>query len=201
LRPETVSIASLIFAVLILSGISFAAGASLRRRPYLAVGWLWFLGMLLPVSGLIQSGLQSIADRYTYLPSIGLFLMLTWGAAELTPILFARRTAQFPTAAAATLVLLACMLLTRHQLAYWKNTETLMKHALQIDPNNYIAHSDLGLYLFKQGRIAEARVHHQRARELDPALRGNSGDSNAGTGEQKMRSTPENPSNGGHGVQ
>lgn len=201
LRPETVSTASLIFAVLILSGVSLAAGANLRRRPYLAVGWLWFLGMLLPVSGLIQSGLQSIADRYTYLPSIGLFLMLTWAAAELTPVLFSRRATQVLTVAAATLVLLACMYLTRQQLAYWKNTETLMEHALQIDPNNYIAHSDLGLYLFKQGRIAEARVHHQRARELDPALRGNSGGSDAGTGEQKIRPTPENPPNGGHGVQ
>jgi protein O-mannosyl-transferase len=201
LRPATVSIASLILAVLILSGISFVAGANLRSRPYLAVGWLWFLGMLLPVSGLIQSGLQSIADRYTYLPSIGLFLMLTWGAAELTPVLFARRTAQCLTAAAATLVLLACMCLTRQQLAYWKNTETLMEHALQIDPNNYIAHSDLGLYLFKQGRIAEARVHHQRARELDPALKGNTGDSNTGADEQKTRPTPEKSPHGGPGVQ
>ena len=77
----------MLLAVLVLVGITFLAMVNLRRRPYLMMGWLWFLGMLLPVSGLVQFGLQSIADRYTYLPSIGFFIMCVWAAAEAAEVL------------------------------------------------------------------------------------------------------------------
>jgi tetratricopeptide (TPR) repeat protein len=170
LRPPTVPISSLVFAVLILLAVTAAAGASRRRLPYLTVGWLWFLGMLLPVSGLIQTGLQSIADRYTYLPSIGLFVTLAWAATELAALFFPQRARRWLLTATAAVALCACAVLTRQQLAYWRDTETLMGRALQIDPNNYIAHSNLGFYYSRLGRTAEARIHYQRAGELDPAL-------------------------------
>jgi len=170
LRPPTVPAVPVIFAVLILAGISAVAGANLRRRPCLAVGWLWFLGMLLPVSGLIPVGLQSIADRYTYLPAIGLSLMVAWGVPEMAPALFTNQTWRLAAGVAAAFVLLACVVLTHRQLACWKDTETLMEHALEIDPNNYVAHSNLGVHFSRLGRTREAQFHYQRARELDPAL-------------------------------
>jgi protein O-mannosyl-transferase len=170
LRPDGVNGGSVIVAAIILAGISVLAAANLRRRPYLAVGWLWFLGMLLPVSGLIPFGLQSIADRYTYLPSIGFFMMCTWGAAELAAVTLRSSLHRFVLAAGGMIVLCVCAGLSRHQLAYWENTQTLMEHALKIDPNNYIAHDDLGVYFSKTGRTKDALLQYQLERELDPNL-------------------------------
>jgi hypothetical protein len=174
LRPAAVPAASVIFAVLILAAISALAGVNLRRRPCLAVGWLWFLGMLLPVSGLIPVGLQSIADRYTYLPAIGLSLMAAWGIPEMAPALFGNQTRRLVAGAAAVVALVACLVLTHRQLPCWKNTETLMNQALKIDPNNYVAHGNLGVYFSRLGRTNEARFHFERAREPDSAHAGSS---------------------------
>jgi len=170
LRPQTVSTVSLVVAVCILIGVSIFVWANRGRRPYLAVGWFWFIIMLLPVSGLVQVGLQSIADRYTYLPSIGLFLALAWGAVDLAGALFSPQARQVLLAGTTALVLMTCAYLTRRQLGYWQNTETLMERVLQVDPGNYIAHQNLGIYFSRRGRTAEARAHRQRVGELDPAL-------------------------------
>ena len=170
----------------------------------MAVGWLWFILMLLPVCGLVQVGPQLIADRYTYLPSIGLAILLAWALpASRFPILnpqfstlnpqppsepelrtLDRRlktayrspwirfwTLDFGLWTSLTVTLVVCVSLTRHQLGYWRNTETLMTHALAVDPNNYIAHQDLAIYYAKLGQIDAARAHRQKVRELDPALR------------------------------
>ncbi len=170
LRPQTVPTVSLVVAVCILIGVSIFVWANRGRRPYLAVGWFWFIIMLLPVSGLVQVGLQSIADRYTYLPSIGLFLALAWGAVDLAGALCSPRARQVLLAGTTALVLMTCAYLTRRQLGYWQNTETLMERVLQVDPGNYIAHQNLGIYFSRRGRTAEARAHRQRVGELDPAL-------------------------------
>jgi tetratricopeptide (TPR) repeat protein len=156
---------------LIVAAFSAIAAATLRRRPYLAVGWFWFVVMLLPVSGVIPVGLQLMADRYTYLPGIGLGLVLAWGAADLAATLRFGRTSWYLATAAIGTLLVACAAGTRDQLAYWKDTETLMGRALEIDPNNYIAHENLGVYYLKLGRTEAARAHRQRACELDPARR------------------------------
>jgi protein O-mannosyl-transferase len=190
LRPQTVPPLTLAAAAALLLFISTMAVLNLHRRPYLAVGWLWFLGTLLPVSGLVQAGLQSVADRYTYLAAIGLSLMLAWGVGDLTAArssiddrpgcragfgLAIWSRLRKPLAATATgFVLLTCAVLTRHQLGYWRNTETLMNRTLQIDPNNYVAHQDLGVYFARIGQTEQARFHRQRVRELDPALAGDS---------------------------
>ena len=170
LRPDHVNPGLLWVAVFVLAGISLLAAFNLRRRPYLAMGWLWFLGMLLPVSGLIPFGLQSIADRYTYLPSIGFFLMCTWGAAELAAIVLPSRVRRFGEVAGTAVMLCACAGLSRCQLAYWENTQTLMEHALEIDPENYIAHGNLGIYFSRMGRTQDALRQYQLERELDPNL-------------------------------
>jgi tetratricopeptide (TPR) repeat protein len=178
LRPAHVSAGELLLAVLVLIGITILAVANLRRRPYLAMGWLWFLGMLLPVSGLIQFGLQSVADRYTYLPSIGFSIMCVWGAVELAEALFPPMTRRLLLGVLAIATLTACALLSRHQLAYWQNTQTLMERALKIDPNNYIAHDNLGVYFSKIGRTQDALLQYQLERESDPAFAHPSGNSN-----------------------
>ena len=150
LRPPTIPVPTLLLSGLVLAGISALVVACFRRRPYLAVGWLWFLGMLLPVSGVIPLARLSIADRYTYLPSIGLAIMVTWGIAEAAEKFLSPRLLPVLATAAATALLVLCVAMTRYQLAFWKNTGTLMKHALKIDPNNYVAQIDLRVYEFDQ---------------------------------------------------
>jgi hypothetical protein len=170
LRPEGVNLGLLLTAVLVLSGLSLLAVLNLRCRPYLLMGWLWFLGMLLPVSGLIPFGLQSVADRYTYLPSIGLFVMCVWGLAEFTTTAFRTPGRRLLPVAGVIAILCVSAGWSRHQLAYWENTQTLMEHALAIDPNNYIAHDNLGIYFSKMGRTRDALEQYRLERELDSKL-------------------------------
>ena len=150
LRPDKISIAEFFLAASVLAGISVVAAIQLRRRPWFAAGWLWFLVMLLPVSGLLQLGRLSIADRYTYLPAIGFYLIVVWGIADLLASLFPEKIRRTLAIAGAAAVLLACAILTRRQLACWQNTETLMTRALQLDPDNYVARTNLHIYRFEK---------------------------------------------------
>ena len=170
LRPESVPVLALLAGISVLAGISAAAMTAVRQRPYFVVGWIWFLGMMLPVSGLVQTGLQSMADRYTYLPTIGLGILVVWGLADLAANRMTAKSARILLATAGGAAVLACACLTHQQLGYWKNTETLMDHALQIDPSNYVAHQNLARYFSKIGQAEIASAHRQKVRELDPAL-------------------------------
>jgi tetratricopeptide (TPR) repeat protein len=136
------------------------------RRAYLAVGWLWFLGKLVPVIGLVKVGAQSIADRYTYLPAIGLFIALAWGLADLTAG-WPNRT--LPLAAGAAAVLAACALAVGAQLLYWQNTESLFQHALAVTRNNYIANNNLGLYIAEHGQLELAKKYYRAAIQIAPS--------------------------------
>ena len=136
-----------------------------RRRPFLPVGWFWFLGTLVPVIGLVQVGAQAMADRYSYLPLIGIFMMLAWGIGDLTQH-WPRRSLVLGTASA--LALAACMALTSVQLSYWKNSLTLFDHALQETKNNAVAHDALGQALDEQGKSKEAMAHYQAALKTEP---------------------------------
>jgi hypothetical protein len=161
LRPDHVSIAEFFLTAGGLSGISLLAFASLHRRPWLAVGWLWFVIMLLPVSGLLQLARLSIADRYTYLPAIGFYLMVVWGIMDLSGALFSQKTRRLLAASGAMVILLVCVVLTRQQLGYWQNTGTLMEHALTVNPSNYVARVDLNIYLFEKAHpgVRESHAH------------------------------------------
>jgi hypothetical protein len=170
LRPEKIPLGLAALALLILALVSVWVFRDRVRRRYLAVGWLWFVLMLLPVCGLMQTGLQSIADRYTYLPAIGLGLMVAWRAADLVATLPRRRAWQCLLGVAALCGLALCAQATHRQLAFWRNTETLMERALLLDPNNYVAHNLLADYFTKLNRPEEAREHRQRFRELAPPL-------------------------------
>jgi tetratricopeptide (TPR) repeat protein len=154
-------------AVLIaLTGVALWQG---RRWAYLAVGWLWFLGTLVPVIGLVKVGTQSIADRYTYIPAIGLFIVFAWGVADLTAR-WPKRA--LPLAAGAAAVLAACALAVGVQLLYWQNTETLFRHTLAVTRNNYMACNNLGFYYAQRGDLELAKKYYRSAIDIAPNFPG-----------------------------
>jgi len=152
-------------AGLLLLLISIAVIRAGRRQPYLPVGWLWYLGTLVPVIGLVQVGEQAMADRYTYVPLIGLFIMAAWGVPELTR---GWRYGRIVLRMAAGSLLAALMVCTWMQLRHWRNNETLFKHALNTTANNYLAHDSLGNTLAQQGKIGEAIGHYSAALRIKP---------------------------------
>jgi Tfp pilus assembly protein PilF len=139
-------------AALLVAVTALALGV-VRRHPYVLVGWLWFLGTLVPVIGIVQVGVQAMADRYSYVPFIGLFVSIVWGVAEMTSRVSAART---PLRVAVAVVLAACTALSLRQVRYWRSSEVLWTRAMDVTPNNYFAQANLAYVLWKQGRSAEA---------------------------------------------
>jgi cytochrome c-type biogenesis protein CcmH/NrfG len=135
------------------------------RRPYLTVGWLWYLGTLVPVIGLVQVGLQARADRYTYIPMIGISIMLAWGMAE---IIERRPGMRFSLEVVAAVFCVAWLALSWMQAQYWRNSVTLFEHAIASTNNNFIAHLNLGEVLAEQGRTNDALRHLYAAVEEKP---------------------------------
>jgi hypothetical protein len=138
---------------------------SSRRHPYLAVGWLWYLGTLLPVIGLVQVGGQAMADRYTYVPFIGLFIIAAWGISEATAG-WRHRSMVLSSSAAALLV--ACLLASWGQAGYWRNSQTLFTRAIDINSNNYMAYHHLGMDLVNRGQLDQAMAMYQKTLALAP---------------------------------
>ncbi len=137
-----------------------------KRRPYLGVGWLWYLGTLIPVIGLVQVGLwPAMADRWAHIPLIGIFIMLAWGVPDL---LKRWRFSQSALVAAVTVVLSTCLVLAWVQVGYWKDSFTVFRHALEVTSNNYIAHNIFGIELKNQGKIDEAVTHFKTALKIKP---------------------------------
>jgi protein O-mannosyl-transferase len=150
----------------LLAGISVVAILWARRRPYFIVGWLWFLGTLVPVIGLVQVGIQSMADRYSYVPLIGLFIIVAWGVPEGLPQASWRSRA---LAFATGVLLLACWVVTVRQISYWQTSETLFRRAVSVTAKNFLAYNNLGFYLAGRGQVQEAMVNYQKALEINPA--------------------------------
>jgi tetratricopeptide (TPR) repeat protein len=155
-------------AVVLLVLISIGLFLLRQRHPCYLVGWLWYLGMLVPMIGFIQAGAQARADRYTYLPQIGLYLLLTWAAADLYARWRHRRLVQAGVIAAAVLVLAGCLVLTENQLRYWRDSESLFRHALAVTKDNYIAHLNLGTAFQDEGRLNEALAEYRASAQLAP---------------------------------
>jgi tetratricopeptide (TPR) repeat protein len=151
------------FSLLILvTVISVLVG---RRHPYLFTGWLWYLITLLPVIGLIQVGNQSMADRYSYLPHIGLFIIAAWGAPEVTkPI----KHNKIFLAMLASIVIIVSAILTWRQLGYWRDNISLYRHTLQSTSNNYVIHNNLGVALFEKGELDLAINEYSAALMINP---------------------------------
>ena len=152
-------------ALLVLVAVSAAAFYWRNQRPWLVTGWFWYLGMLVPVAGLIQVGQQARADRYTYLPQIGVYLLLTWTLMEWAGRRRNRRFVLAVGAAAGLAVLAAC---ARAQTLYWRNSESLWTHTLACTSDNVLAESNLGNFFYQEGRLDEALAHGQRALALQP---------------------------------
>ncbi len=153
-------------AGLLLAGISLAVIRQFRGRPYLAVGWCWYLGTLVPVIGLVQVGLQSHADRYTYIPLVGLSIMAAWGGAELVE---RRPGTRMFVAAGALAVGAACLVVTWFQVQYWASTDTLFLRAAEVTSGNYIMHTNLAGRYLEQGRLQDARAEATEALRINSA--------------------------------
>ena len=152
-------------AILVLLAVSLAAAVRWRRNPYLPVGWLWYLGMLVPVIGFVQVGRQAMADRYTYLPQIGLCVAIAWGAAEVVrsqPIL------RWVCGAAMALVVVALTGCAWQQTTYWRNNETLWNHALDCDPANVLAHNNLAAALTADRKFDKAIAEYRAVLKVKP---------------------------------
>ncbi|MGD0277968.1 MAG: tetratricopeptide repeat protein [Smithella sp.] len=155
-------------AALVIIVISAAVIVTAKRLPYLFVGWLWYATTILPVIGIIQVSLvmpYSMADRYHYLPSIGLAVMLAWGIPLLINSEDIRKKILFPASIAALSIM---AVLTWRQCGYWRDSASLFSHALQVTKDNYLAHNSLGSALFKNGKIEEAMYHYNEAIRLNP---------------------------------
>ena len=155
--------AQIIGATLLLLLVTAVAAMQFRRRPWLIVGWLWFLGTLVPVIGLVQVGIQSMADRYSYIPLIGIFLMLVWTVAEL-------KLPQYrpAVATATTLMLLACLAVTWIQIGTWRTSATLFTRANAVTPGNTYLHIIYGSSLFNSRRMDEALAQFDQALKIQP---------------------------------
>jgi tetratricopeptide (TPR) repeat protein len=152
-------------SALLLLCISLLAIWQSRRRPYLIVGWLWYLGTLVPVIQLVQIGEHAMADRYTYIPLIGLFIMIAWGLADVTARWPRTRIVLGTSTAGFVIGLAICSQL---QARYWKDSVTLFEHALNVTDDNYVAHTNLGVALASQGDLDGAIWHYTQAVTIQP---------------------------------
>jgi len=144
-------------SVLLLIGLTAGVLWGSRRHPYLLVGWLWYVGTLVPAIGLIHVGSEAMADRFTYVPLIGIFIIVAWGIPDL---LAGWKYQQVACGGAAVAVLLACSIQTVRQLELWRDTTSLFEHALAVTRNNYVAHGIIGGLEMAQGRRDEALQHY-----------------------------------------
>ena len=163
--PEHILAAQVAAAVTALVCFSLVALWLHRSRPYLLTGWLWFAGMLVPVIGLVQVGGAQIADRYNYLPSVGIFIIATFAALDLAARWKISKTILGVLAA---IVLIACLVTTEKQIWHWQNSETLFRHALAVAADNDVARDNLGVALEQEGRLAEATEQYRVASRLEP---------------------------------
>ena len=173
-------IAGAVAAMLLLVVVTLVVLWQMRRRPYLAVGWFWYLGTLVPVIGLVQVGVQSMADRYTYLPMIGVYIAVVWGGVELA----ARwRWLAIPLTGAAVVLLAVWTAASFQQTARWKTRFTVFGHAIAAAEDNYFAHNHLGVAYFHAGEFDKAGEHYRKAVEAAP----NYDAANANLGAYHMR--------------
>jgi len=153
-------------AGLVLLSISFLVFWRGRRHPYLPVGWLWYLLTLLPAIGLVKIGPHVMADRYAYVPLIGLFVIIAWGVPDL---LKKWRYGRIAIGVSAGMLLFVLMVCTRHQVGYWKNSVTLLTHTVNVTADNWQAQNNLGVALRQEGRLEEAIRHYSEALRINPA--------------------------------
>jgi hypothetical protein len=164
--PASIPFWQIAGACLLLGLISFVIIKHFGDLPCLTVGWLWFLGTLLPVIGIIKIGSHAMADRYTYMTFVGLYIVIAWGAPEIFKRFEVKQMAVGSTAVA---VIVALMVTARIQTSNWANSIRLFTHAIEATDDNYLAHRNLGLALAYRGELKPALQHFQKALEINPA--------------------------------
>ncbi len=165
--PTVLPLWKIAWGVVVLLTVTGLAVGQARRRPYLLVGWLWYVGTLVPVIGLVQVGSQAMADRYTYVPLIGVFIMLAWGAGD---AIEGRPWLRSALGASAVLGLAACAVVAGAQVPHWRDTLALFEHATDVTRDNFIAHANLGKTLAEAGRLDEAVFHYRKALRIKPGF-------------------------------
>jgi tetratricopeptide (TPR) repeat protein len=162
--PSRLETGDIVLAISFIINISLLAVVVVRRFPFLLFGWLWYLLTLIPVIGFIQTGMQAMADRYTYLPLIGIFVALVWGSAQIVNGIVAKRL----IAVAWSLVILAALAAANHEARYWKSSETLFRRAAAVTEKNAVAYNCLGIALNDEGKMNEAIKEFQQAIQIRP---------------------------------
>ncbi|MGV8056492.1 MAG: tetratricopeptide repeat protein [Smithellaceae bacterium] len=163
--PEVIplwQISAAVGALILISGLALYKA---RQFPYFIVGWLWYLGTLVPVIGFIQVGVQSMADRYTYIPLIGLFIVIVWGFYDLTSRLAYKK---YIRASVSVIVVALLLIVALSQVKYWKDSKALFNRAIAVTNNNYVMHCNMGVLLTKQGNIQDALLHYDAALKIKP---------------------------------
>ncbi len=157
---RSVTTSELIASATVLVALTFISVRAIKRAPYFFVGWCWYLGTLVPVIGLVQVGEQSMADRYTYIPMIGIYIIVSWLVYDFTDRLGSRR---FVLKVIAAVVCLTLVFATRNQVTVWRNTEALFLNAIRTTKNNYVAHNNLGNYYKFAGNTEKSDYHYRKA--------------------------------------
>jgi tetratricopeptide (TPR) repeat protein len=160
-----INITIVAISILALGGISFVAIKTMRRIPWFFTGWFWYLATLVPVIGIVQVGSQSMADRYTYIPLTGIFIIFAWGISYLSAGRFFRKAIVL---ASALFILLVLSVLTRKQVDYWQDSATLFRHALIATDHNYVAHNNLGKVFYSQNMLDSSLCHFSEALKISP---------------------------------
>jgi tetratricopeptide (TPR) repeat protein len=154
-------------SLLILAIVTVGVLRFVRRSPYLAVGWFWYLGTLVPVIGLVQVGAQAMADRYMYIPQIGICMMIAWGMSEL---LTRWRYRNIVLSVAGTVICATLAILSYRQVGYWKDTITLFEHTLAVTEKNWLAHHNLGTAYLRQNDYSRAAFHFSKTLDIYPTI-------------------------------
>ncbi len=160
------SVTLFVFSLLIVMLLTFIVWRQRTNRPFLVTGWLWFLGTLVPMIGIVQVGMQAMADRYMYIPMIGLSIMVAWGIPSLVGRIETKRSL---ITGIFILLVLAMTYGSYLQVSYWKNNSTVFRHALAVTSNNYFAHYCLGVDLADSGKMGEAVPHFREAVRIKPS--------------------------------
>ncbi len=162
---RSLDLAGLVLSTVFIASMTLLSFATIRKMPYIFVGWMWYVLALLPVIGILQVGSQAMADRYTYVPYIGLFVLITWG---ISGFLTNYRRSPILQIGIGALAILVLTIATDRQVSYWKSSGTLFEHALSVTTGNYVAHQNLGLFLEEQGDIPGSTVHFAEALRINP---------------------------------
>jgi protein O-mannosyl-transferase len=166
-RPPTIPVWEIVASVALLALVSWVSIRFRSTRPHLLVGWLFYLLTLAPVIGLVQAGDQATADRFTYVPLLGVFIMIAWSVADLVAT---RPQLLLPSAVVGAAVLSAYATIASAQVRYWRDTTSLFNRALQVTARNHVAHNALGFALAEEGRLADAEQHFREAITVAPGF-------------------------------